>query len=84
MSIRGKEWNDFSKAVLEHIEEYAVLQYGDKGENEQVSSWSTEDCIKAIQQYCARHKKNQRTGNDTLDLIKIAHYAQIAFEKMTP
>jgi hypothetical protein len=79
-SKRGEDWEDFSEEVYNHIESYTVPQYGDKG-TDQITNWTVEDCVKAIQKYCARHGRNSREGQDRLDLIKIAHYAQMAWDK---
>lgn len=80
LSQRGKDWIEFSAQVLAHIEGYTVPQYGDKGEDE-VSNWTVEDCLKAVSKYRSRHGKNSREGQDELDMLKMAHFIQIAFEK---
>ena len=67
--------------VIEHIETYTVPQYGDYP-NDQVEEWTPELCIAQISKYSARFGKNSREGQELLDLIKIAHYAQIAYSKM--
>lgn len=80
LSQRGKDWIEFSAQVLAHIESYTVPQYGDKGEDE-VTNWTVEDCLKAVSKYRSRHGKNSREGQDELDMLKMAHFIQIAFEK---
>jgi hypothetical protein len=82
-SKRGKEWEEFSQAVLNHIEKYTVPQYGDMGED-LCSEWSTEQIVKTIEKYLTRFGKNSRPGQDSLDLLKIAHYACMAYSKMSP
>jgi len=77
-SIRSKDWNQFSDEVFSHIEVYTIPQYGDKGEDI-ASDYNVEDCIRNIKRYIARTGKNSRPGQDQLDLIKIAHYAQMAY-----
>lgn len=79
MSTNGKinDWEEFSSSVSEHINEYVIPQYGDKGEDE-CSDYTVEDLVKQIKKYSARQGKNSRPGQDQLDLIKIAHYAQMA------
>jgi hypothetical protein len=74
---RGADWRSFASEVLNHIESYTINQYGDK-ENDIASSYNAEDCIKHIQRYVTRFGKNARPGQDRLDLLKIAHYAQMA------
>ena len=81
ISLRGQDWLKFSNKVLHHIENYTVPQYGDKGED-QVTDYTSEDCVKQISRYVARHGKNQREGQTELDMFKIAHYNQLAFDKL--
>ena len=80
-SIRGQQFEWFANQVIEHIETYTVPQYGDYP-NDQVEEWTPELCIAQIGKYSARFGKNSREGQELLDLIKIAHYAQIAYSKM--
>lgn len=80
-SIRGQQFEWFANEVIEHIETYTVPQYGDYP-NDQVEEWTPELCIAQIGKYSARFGKNSREGQELLDLIKIAHYAQIAYSKM--
>ena len=81
MSLRGNDWTLFQTKVYEHIETYTVPQYGDKGDDE-ADSFTAEDCVKQIKRYTARHGRNSRDGQDKLDLLKIAHYAQLAYTKL--
>lgn len=78
---RTKDWNEFAAKVAAHIENYIVPQYGD-APNDNVAAWSAQDCIAQIQKYAARFGNNQRTGQEELDLMKIAHYAQLAMDKL--
>lgn len=81
MSIRSDDWNVFAEEVDNHINFYTVPQYGDKG-NDEADDFTPEECVKHIKRYAARHGKNQRDGQELLDLIKIAHYAQLAYTKI--
>lgn len=81
LSQRGKAWLEFSARVLNHIENYTVPQYGDKGED-QVTEYSPEECALQIKKYISRYGKNARQGQQELDLLKIAHYAQLTLEKL--
>ena len=81
MTKRGQEWIDFSMAVLRHVDEYCCPQYGDKGDD-QLTGYSSEDCFKQVEKYLNRRGKNQREGQDSLDIIKSAHYLQAAWTKM--
>lgn len=78
---RTKDWNEFAAKVADHIENYTVPQYGD-APNDNVESWSAQDCIAQVQKYAARFGNNQRTGQEELDLMKIAHYAQLVMGKL--
>jgi hypothetical protein len=81
ISNREKDFFDFSSKVLDHIAFYTVLQYGD-APNDQVENWTPEQCVKQIGKYVARFESNQRGEKEKLlDLIKIAHYAGIAYIK---
>lgn len=78
MSLKGEDWLDFSNKVYSHIADYVIPQYGDKGEDE-CADYTTEDLVKQIKKYTARQGKNSRPGQDKIDLLKIAHYAQITY-----
>lgn len=78
MSIRSHDWEAFSLDVHDHINEYTIPQYGDKGEDI-ASEYSVDDCFRNMKRYLARQGKNSRPGQESLDLIKIAHYAQMAY-----
>jgi hypothetical protein len=78
ISVRNKEWLGFADDVSFHIESYTIPQYGDKGEDI-ASDYDLEDCVRNMKRYLARAGKNSRPGQEQLDLIKIAHYAQMAY-----
>lgn len=80
MSRRGDDWKDFSDVAYNHLENYTVPQYGDKGED-QITKYSIEDCVTQVAKYCNRYGKNSREGQQLLDFIKMAHYAQCAYHK---
>lgn len=79
-SNRALDWIKFSLLVLNHIETYTVPQYGDKP-NDQIESWSIEECLKAVSKRIARFGRNSREGQQELDFKKMAHEIQIAAEK---
>lgn len=81
ISLRGQEFAEFANIVSQHIENYAVPQYGDKG-SDPVSTdmdMSREVMISNIKRYVARAGRSSRPHEANLDLIKIAHYACLAY-----
>lgn len=81
LSKRGNQWLDFSSRVLQHIETYAVPQYNDMPYDE-CSEWDEQDFTMAIKKYAARQGKNARgPAEDQRDLMKIAHYCAMLYEK---
>ncbi|MEN6375349.1 MAG: hypothetical protein ABFD75_11305 [Smithella sp.] len=81
-SNRGKEWLDFSPAVLAHVDNYTIPQWGDKPNDQLHTEWSIDDCMLAIKKYANRAGKNSRgPAEDLRDLLKIAHYACVAWSK---
>lgn len=80
-SYRGQEWITFSDKILHHIENYTVPQYGDYPDD-QACTWSAKDCMLTIGRYVSRFGQNSRTGQEELDLMKIAHYACLASTKL--
>ena len=78
---RGAEWEAFSNMVLDHIENYTTKQYGD-APNDTVQDMTAEDCIKQVKKYAQRFGNNQRSGQDLLDMLKVSHYACLAYSKM--
>lgn len=81
LSDRGQEWLCFSDSVLTHVENYTVPQYGDKG-SDNVTEYTPEECILQSKKYAARFGRNQRDGQQLLDLIKSAHYNCLAWTKL--
>jgi len=83
-SIREWDWWRFSTIVAKHIANYTIPQYGD-APDDQIEGWTHEECVRAIGKRAARHSSNARGRIETLrDLVKIAHEAQLAFDKMRP
>jgi hypothetical protein len=80
VSIRAQNWIDFSMKVLQHIENYCIPQYGDAGQD-QVTNWTTDDCLKAVKKRLDRFGRNSRINQQELDFLKIAHEVQLAAEK---
>ena len=81
MSKRGEQWKEFSLKVLKHIEEYTVPQYGDR-DNDSVSLWDSKETLTNISRYVKRFGQNSRPYQDLLDMVKMAHYACLAHDKM--
>lgn len=77
-SKRAMEWIKFSHAVLDHIESYTVPQYGDEGED-LASNYTVQRCLEQVEKYLKRAGRNRRQGQDRLDLMKMAHYTQMAW-----
>lgn len=80
MSLRSDDWKEFSDMVIKHLDEYTVPQYGDKDVDE-IGKYSVHDCVQVIKKYANRYGTNAREGQQLLDFMKIAHYAQCAWEK---
>jgi len=81
---RLKEWREFSKLVEEHIKNYANMQYENKSGNEQIDDFTTEDCWQCIQRYYNRRLYNARgLVESRRDMLKVAHYAQFVYNKLT-
>lgn len=75
------DWLNFSTVVVSHIKNYVIPQYGDRGEDP-ANGYTVSDCMTQIRRYTLRQGRNARPGQDELDLIKIAHYAQLAWYKL--
>ena len=81
-SMREHMWVIFATVVGSHLREYAVPQYGDYADD-QLSTWNADQCIKQIGKYIARMDSNARGEQEKLtDLLKIAHYASVAWMKL--
>lgn len=76
-STRGMDWMVFAAAVLSHIENYTVGQYGDSGKDP-ASEYTPEDALRSASKYIARFGRNARDGEQARDFLKLAHYAQLA------
>lgn len=82
MSNRRSEWNAFAYQVGKHIDEYTVPQYGDFPDD-QLTSYTLNDCITQIKKYVNRSGTALRGKEEAeRDLLKIAHYACVAYNKM--
>lgn len=82
MSNRGKEWADFNTIVEDHIENYTVPQYGDMPDD-QMTTASLDDIKHDVQRYLNRIGRNARGIDESLrDMVKMAHYACIAYNKI--
>lgn len=80
MSKRGKEWMLFSNKVLSHIEEYTVPQYGDKGQD-RADGYDLDTIAEHIGRYKDRMNSNSRGRIEAKrDMLKIAHYASMAYD----
>lgn len=80
ISQRGLDWLAFSSKVLDHIENYTVPQYGDKGDD-QATNYSDRTCVTQVEKYAHRFGKNVREGQQIKDFLKIAHYTQMGHDK---
>lgn len=72
----GKNNTEVCKAVIKHIDEYTVPQYGDYP-NDNVEKWSKQYCIDMVAKYKAREGTSQRSEGN-LDYWKMMHYSQLA------
>lgn len=79
LTKRGEKWMRFAEKVLLHIETYTVPQYGDESEDI-ASGYTVQHCMQAVKKYLARTGRNAREGQELLDLMKMAHYVQMAYD----
>lgn len=78
---RSAMWEAFGNIVNMHIMEYTVPQYGDYPNDLRTSS-SVNDIMDCIRRYVSRFDSNSRGEDECLlDLLKIAHYAGMAYMK---
>jgi hypothetical protein len=83
MYNRLEEWQKFSRQVELHILQYTLPQYGSEVGTEQVDGFTVEDCFTSMLRYINRRKVSVRGVTESLrDLIKVAHYAQLAYDKL--
>lgn len=80
-SKRSRNFLHIIDDMIKHIDEYTVPQYGD-APNDSIEYWLAIDCVKNIEKYVKRFGKNQRKGQAKLDMLKIIHYAQLAYDKI--
>lgn len=80
-SMQVIRWRTFSKAVVDHLVNYVIPQYGDE-DNEPASEYDFEDCVKQAQRYLARAKTNQRPEGLERDMRKAAHWIQKAWDRV--
>jgi len=82
MSKRFNMWQDFAKEVGDHVETYTVPQYGDYPKD-QLTEWTLADLATTIKRYANRMGNNARGHEeDARDMLKIAHYASVAWHKI--
>lgn len=84
VSDKELNWIYFNNIVNQHIKNYAVNQYGPTvAQSDDLHT--AEDCINYIKKYVARREAARRGRLEVLrDLVKIAHFAQLAFDFMKP
>lgn len=80
MSNRERDWLEFSERVAHHLRTYTVPQYGDIP-NDEITGYTVQECVKNVSRYSKRYGTQSREGQQELDFIKMAHYAQCAWEK---
>lgn len=80
---RLKQWKHFDEQMQRHIETYTLEQYGNPEGQEQVDGFTVSDCWTNMERYFNRRRANTRGNREKLrDLIKLAHYAQLAYDKL--
>lgn len=80
MSAKINNWLGFAVRVRNHIRDYVLPQYGDNTAPD--LAYTADDCIKHAQRYLARFGRQSRDGEELLDLMKAAHWIQIAHDKL--
>ena len=81
---RINDWKMFSEQMERHIMEYTIPQYqNEDAKTDQVGAWDSATCVENIRRYVNRAGKNLRGSKEALrDMLKVAHYAQFAYEKL--
>lgn len=79
VSERAIDWEQFSSKVHDHIENYTVPQYGDKG-NDNATDYGVPDFHREIKRYTKRMESNMRPGEAKRDLLKMCHYCQMLYD----
>lgn len=83
MYDRIKEWRKFDEQVEKHIEQYTKVQYGDAAGEEQIEQMTVEGIKVKLDYYIKRMGKGARGPKEELrDMLKIAHFAQFAYDKI--
>lgn len=79
--LRVLEWVLFADQVVDHIEDYTVPQYGDKG-SDPLTEMTPEQCMQDIKKWAARFGTGQRGKAEAQrDMLKIAHIACVIWHK---
>lgn len=82
ISNRAEHFMAFAIEVERHIEGYTVPQYGDYPDD-QMTEATLEDIKHDMMRYVNRLGRNARGPEEAQrDMLKLAHYAQIARDKM--
>lgn len=82
MSNQFKQWEYVAKIVGDHIESYAVPQYGDWPTDES-AKYTIMDIKTQIMRYARRMGTGKRGPEEAeRDMLKICHYACMAYLKM--
>ena len=83
MKNRLDEWREFSLLVEQHIQNYANVQYGNQGGDEQIDGFTVEDCWNNVMRYYNRRRSAVRGRKEQKrDVLKVAHYMQFIHSKM--
>ncbi len=80
---RLQQWRQFSALVEDHIVNYTLEQYGNPDGDEQVDTFTVEDCWTNVQRYYNRRKSAVRGEAERLrDTLKVAHYMCFIHDKL--
>jgi hypothetical protein len=80
---RVRDWQLFHPQVTKHIIHYTLPQYHNPDGDDQLATFTAQDCVKQIQRYANRCGRNSRGPTESLrDMLKICHYAQCAYDKL--
>lgn len=79
---RLKKWLKFNKEMVkQHLPEYCDKQYSD----DDLEDWSVQRCMDSIKGYVSRFGKGARgPEEERRDMLKIAHFASIIWNKTNP
>ena len=82
LSNRGQHWQKFCPAMLDHIENYTVKQYGDYP-HDQLTDFSDEEIVSSMKRYLNRAGRGQRgLAEEARDMLKLAHYASVRYARL--